>query len=153
MFENVQFLKHSVTFNLILDFLKYEVINIKISLKWFGEFFNIVPIIYFFSNNKIIIMSSYNALYPPNVGAQSAVHIHITDKEYNTQYMLIADTFTVHRETGKQNSKSAPVPQCGDTPFPSMWDLYPTSVIVSLFETFMAISTMNIKSGTNGHNS
>ena len=24
--------------------------------------------------------------------------------------MLIADTFTVHRETGKQNSKSAPVP-------------------------------------------
>ena len=56
-------------------------------------------------------MSSYNALYPPNVGAQSAVHIHITDKEHNTQYMLIADTFTVHRETGKQNSKSAPVPQ------------------------------------------
>ena len=48
-------------------------------------------------------MSSYNALYPPNVGAQSAVHIHITDREYNTQYMLIADTFTVHRETGKQN--------------------------------------------------
>ena len=30
-------------------------------------------------------MSSYNALYPPNVGAQSAVHIHITDKEYKTQ--------------------------------------------------------------------
>ena len=63
-------------------------------------------------------MSSYNALYPPNVGAQSAVHIHITDKEYNTQYMLIADTFTVHRETGKQNSKSAPVPQCGGYAFP-----------------------------------
>ena len=59
-------------------------------------------------------MSSYNALYPPNVGAQSAVHI--TDREYNTQYMLIADTFTVHRETGKQNSKPAPVPQCGETP-------------------------------------
>ena len=48
------------------------------------------------------IQSSYNALYPPNVGAQSAVHIHITDKEYNTQYMLIADTFTVHRETELQ---------------------------------------------------
>ena len=75
-------------------------------------------------------MSSYNALYPPNVGAQSAVHIHITDREYNTQYMLIADTFTVHRETGKQNSKPAPVPECGDTPFPSMWDLHPTSTSV-----------------------
>ena len=37
--------------------------------------------------------------------------MHFSDREYNTQYMLIADTFTVHRETGKQNSKPAPVPQ------------------------------------------
>ena len=36
-------------------------------------------------------MSSYNALYPPNVGAQSAVHIHvhITDREYNIVYYTI----------------------------------------------------------------
>ena len=66
-------------------------------------------------------MSSYNALYPPNVGAQSAVYI--TDREYNTQYMLIADTFTVHRETGKQNSKPAPVPQCGGYAIPVNVDL------------------------------
>ena len=59
--------------------------------------------------------------YPPNVGAQSAVHIHITDKEYNTQYMLIADTFTVHpyRSAGIRLSR-----QCGIyTPHQHRWCL------------------------------